>query len=141
MANDGAYPIDVATPVGQVRLNVGDTEFTELDPADLNVKNYANFSDAELASLLFTADGNVLRATAWAFAKLAALAAASPTGSVSIKTNDLGYTSKRAADLIELASWWGDQADAQDDMDSDDLLEIVQFPGFRVFDPALPNVL
>lgn len=139
MANIGADPIDSSTPVGQVRLNVGDTNCIPLDPPVDGQADYANFSDAELGALLTTSDGNVLRATAWAWAKLAALAAAK---AVTIKTNDLGYTKERSAtELRALADWWKAEADYADEITSDDLLEIVHFAGFDHSASERPNVL
>ncbi|QIK64516.1 hypothetical protein G7068_16195 [Leucobacter viscericola] len=137
MINLGARPIDKDSLVGQVRLSIGDTNFTELEPVETSVVNYANFSDDELEVLLAGADENVLRATARAYAKLAAIAAA--TGAT-IKTNDLGHsTERRAGELRALADWWRGEADAADELASDDFLEIVRFPGTDFTDPARPT--
>lgn len=141
MANKGASPIDKSTLVGQVRLNVGDTASVPLDPAQPGFADYANFSDDELESLLISSGDNVIRATAWAYGKLATLAAAAPGGSVTIKTNDLGYTSKREEALLKLADWWSAQADNADAEASDDLLEIVAYPGRNNANPVLPRLV
>lgn len=148
MANIGIFPIDKNSPVGQLRLTVGDTIFTELPgatepppeppPEPRNV-DYANFSDDELEVLLAGADGSLPRATSRAYAKLAAIAAA--TG-VTIKTNDLGYANeKRASELRELAKYWAAEADTADDMASDDIFEIVRYPGRDDSDPVIPRLV
>ena len=145
MANIGIHPIDTAAPIGQLRLSIGDTLFTELPGADTTKEprnvSYANLSDAELEALVASSAGSVLRATAYAYAKLAAIAAAAPGGSVTIKTNDLGYTSKKASDLLDLARFWSGEADIEADASSDDSFEIVHYPGRDDSVPGIPYLV
>lgn len=51
MANTGAAPADFASPVGQVRLLMGDTDPANVD-VDAGTGEYAWFSDAELTGFL-----------------------------------------------------------------------------------------
>ena len=132
MANPGINPPDKSTPVGQLRLSIGDTQY---DPEN----GYANFSDDELEQLLTNAGGALLRATAIAYAQLAAIAA---YRSISIKTNDLSYAvEKTSTELRELAKFYSTEADKADDAALDESFEIVRFPGHDGRDPGLPLVL
>lgn len=49
MANEGAVPIDFTSPVGQVRLLIGDTDAV---PVDAATGRYVWFSDPELSAFL-----------------------------------------------------------------------------------------
>lgn len=123
MSNPGKHPIDAESPIGKLRLAVGDTSYTALTPPVAGQVDYANFSDAELQELVDLAGENRYRAAAMAWAKLAAIAAAS---SVSIKTNDLGYSRDRtASELRELAKFWAKLATEQDEGNADESIEIV----------------
>lgn len=147
MANLGLHPIDSGTPEGALRLSLGDTLFTEVtpEPTPPNVRDeprlvsYANFSDDALEQLMVDAGGITLRAKAYAYAELAAIASAS---SVTIKTNDLGYTKDRTAtELRELAKFWSSEADKRDDANLDESFEIVSFPGRAGGLPGVPNLV
>lgn len=147
MANLGLHPIDSSTPEGALRLSLGDTLFTELTPEptppavrpEPREVSYANFSDASLEQLMVDANGSVLRAKSYALAELAAVAAAK---SVTIKTNDLGYTKERTAtELRELAKFWSAEADKQDDAALDESFAIVRFPGRADGLPGVPNLV
>lgn len=139
MANVGISPIDKDSPVGKLRLSIGDTNSKPLDPVVDGKADYANLSDAELEGFLESADGSTIRATGFAYLRLATIAAAR---TVTIKTNDLGYANeRRATELRELAKLWFAQADAADENAADDNLEIVRYPGRDNSDPALPSVM
>lgn len=61
MANQGVAPPNFETPVGVVRLNVGDT-----DPKNISggMGEYAFFSDAEITAFIAQRGGSPLRAAA-----------------------------------------------------------------------------
>ena len=147
MANLGLHPIDSGTPEGALRLSLGDTLFTEVDPEptppavrpEPREVSYANFSDDALEQLMVDAGGSTLRAKAYAYAELAAIASHK---SVTIKTNDLGYTKERtASELRELAEFWSREADKRDEIDLDSSFEIVHYPGRADGLPGIPNLV
>lgn len=142
MANIGIHPLDTSTPEGSLRLSLGDTLFTEIDgepTTEPREVNYANFSDDKLEQLMVEAGGSTLRAKAYAYAELAAIAA---HRSVTIKTNDLGYTKERtASELRELAAFWSDEADKADEVALDESFEIVQYPGRADGLPGVPFLI
>ena len=130
----GVYPIDPSTPVGQVRLNVGDTASVPLNPPVDGQQSYTNFSDAELQSYLTSASDSVPRATAFAFQALARSVAGAST-----KTDDLASDpSKWAAIYMESATQWLAEADRQDATDSNSFFQIVPFAGLTTADPCFP---
>lgn len=127
MPNLGAAPLDPETPVGQLRANLGDTGFTELEPPVAGQVDYANFSDAALEAFLAGASGNVARATGAAYMQLAAIYAAAGK---SIKTDDLAHDDRqRGADLFEVAKWWFSHADAAEAAAAAEIFEIAPFAG------------
>lgn len=71
--NLGAYPIDSATPVGQLRIAVGDVSGTEFVPALAGFRSYKYFSDAELAVFITTSGGSIMRAHGLAYMQLGAV--------------------------------------------------------------------
>lgn len=112
MSNRGVSPIDPATPVGQLRLAVADTASVALEPAEVGVVDYANYSDADLEAFLAAASGEPVRATGYAYLQLAAIYSAQGK---SIRTDDLAIsTLGRGADLIAVAKSYFAQADAAD---------------------------
>lgn len=109
MTNRGIAPLDPLTPVGQLRLLVGDTEYTELDPG---FGDYNNFSDAELEGFITSGGGSIVRASGFAYLRLAALAAA---GAISWRSDDLAVDSKIVASEYRLlANIAFGQADTED---------------------------
>jgi hypothetical protein len=107
MSKSGAYPLNPATAVGQVRLNVGDSIATL--PAG-QAPQYAYFSDAEITAFLTAAGDDPVRATGFAYLQLAASFAMQGK---SIKTDDQAIDTKgRGKDLLEVAQSWLAQADA-----------------------------
>ena len=136
--NPGLKDIDLSTPLGQLRSNVGDTVGEPIYPPSETMVDYRYFSDAELFTFLRQAGDSVLRATSFAFSRLAV---ASAMDGASIRTNDLGYDdTKRGSTLLEIAKWWADEADKADNAALDESLEIVAFPGNAVT-PATPWVM
>ena len=124
MENIGLHPLDPSSPVGKLRLSLGDTSVTDCGSGQAS---YANFSDAKLAQLLEDAGGSILRAKAFAYAELAAIAAANQ---ITIKTNDLGYSKDRTAgELRALSEFFSTEADKAEDAALDESLEIVGFTG------------
>lgn len=144
MANIGTFPPDPSAPAGALRLSIGDTSFEELPgaqvpPVEPRDVDYGNFSDASLSQLMTDSAGGVIRAKAFALAELAAIAAAH---SVTIKTNDLGYSKERTAtELRELAKFWSLEADKADEAAQEDSFESVAFPGYVTSSNAIPHLL
>jgi hypothetical protein len=123
MANPGVSPLDPATPVGQLRSLVGDTEATPLDPPIDGEGSYAIWSDVALEAALGLAGDSVYRAASNLYFTLAAEYAQSGR---SIKTDDLSIDTKgRAGSLIEIARSWASAANQADA--ADDFFEIVPF--------------
>ena len=112
MTNKGVAPIDPTTPVGQVRINLGDIASVPLDPAEEGYADYANYGDAELEAFLASAADSVPRATGMAYLQLAATYAVAGR---SIKTDDLAInTTSRGSDLLAIAQSWLKEAVVQD---------------------------
>lgn len=111
--NRGVVPVDPTTPVGQVRLLIGDLDYEEYDPVEVGYGIYANFSDAELAGFITAGGDSVTRATGYAYLRLAALAAA---GAISWKSDDQAVDAKQVATeyrlLANIAFAQADDADA-----------------------------
>lgn len=127
MSNIGTYPIDPTSDIGKLRMLVGDTAATELQPPLPGHGNYAVFSDVTLAVVLGGQGGNQLRAAGTLFLQLAAEYA--QTGK-SIKTDDLAIdTRTRGGDLRSIAQSFFDQAQDADATDANDFFQIVPFAG------------
>jgi len=108
--NPGVYPIDPATPVGQLRFLVGDTASVPYDPVEPGFQNYAAFSDGELLSLLEASGGVLTGAVGFAYLRLAGAAAGS---AVSWASDDLRLDmSKTPAELRAIAALWFGRADS-----------------------------
>jgi hypothetical protein len=141
MAGPGVAPLDPSTPVGQVRANIGDTNFTALAPPVDGMGFYEWMSDDEILASLNTASGSVYRATGMAMLGLARDFVA--TGRA-IKTDDLSMDSRnRGKDYLSIAMEWLKQADLQDVRDSAGLFDLVSpdrtcEPGGRFGDIAFP---
>lgn len=113
MANPGAFPINSASAVGQVRLFVGDTNASELVPPVDGSRSFDWFSDVALEQFLAAATGSVQRATGYAIMQLAtgfAMKDGRP-----IKTDDLSVgASTRGNTLLGIAQAFFSEADAVD---------------------------
>lgn len=123
--NPGQTPIDVSTPVGQMRMVIGDTIGTAYVPDEPGYADYASFSDAELQALLTTSADSIPRAVGYAYLKLAGIAASE---AVDWKSDDQSVTlSKRATELRAIAQLWFDRATDEDA--STDIFEIFDTNG------------
>lgn len=127
MANKGIAPPDMDTNVGQLRVVLGDLDYSPLDPPETGFGNYVKWSDAELTGFLAMTgageDQSILRAAGYAFLQLAASAALE---SKSVRDHDLQIDlTKRAADLRAIAQMYFTQADDLDDSNgSGDIFDI-----------------
>ena len=117
MSNPGAYPIDFASPVGQVRAIIGDTISTPFDPVQPGVQNFQLFSDAEITQFLTAGQDNIYRAAGWAYISLAGAAAQQAE---SIRDFDLQIDSRQKAEQLRLqAQWYFGEADRLDGLGED----------------------
>ena len=108
--NVGVAPPQYNTQVGRIRAVLGDTSYTELDPAIPGKGSYAYFGDAEIEAFLELSDDLLEGALAMAFNSLATSAAIEAK---SVQDFDLKIsTEKRATELRLLAKDWGDKAAA-----------------------------
>lgn len=104
MPNPGNTTIDSTSPLGQVRLNLGDTVSSPLVPDVAGQGDFRFFSDLEIQAFLSQGGNNPLMATGFAYlawsrdaAKLAILG----------KTDDLQFdTTDRAKEFRLLADEW-----------------------------------
>lgn len=107
MANEGVYPIDPASAVGQFRVLAGDSNPVEVLGGDR--AEFRLWSDAEIEVYLSLSPDNVFRAVAdgcWALASAAAAEAKV------VKDYDLQVDlAKRARELRETATRMGERAD------------------------------
>lgn len=123
MTNKGVAPADLTTPVGQLRVNLGDLSYVELEPPEPGFGDFANYSDAELEAFLTSANDNVATATGFAYMQLAAVYAVSGRD---IKTDDLAISTKsRGSDLLQVAKSWLAEGAAQNAQDAVDYIDIV----------------
>lgn len=127
MTNIGIVPLDPNTPVGALRLIVGDTASTPLDPPVADQGSYAIWSDDALSAALSAAGDNAYRA---AGALYLALASEYIQQGRSVKTDDLAIdTRTRGTDLLKVAQSFLAQADADDAAGASDFFQIVPFGG------------
>ena len=125
-SNDGVYPLDPESKVGQFRVLIGDTEGEEYDPPEAGKRNYELFSDVEIEGLIAFAEDNVSRAIGNGYLTLAGQAAKE---SRSVKDFDLSIDlTKRAQDLRLVAQQWFDRADKEQES-SEDAFEIADLAG------------
>jgi len=111
--NKGIAPADPSTPVGKVRFLIGDLDYAELDPVEAGLGEYPNFSDDEINGFLIAGDDSVIRASGYAYLRLAVLAAA---GAISWKSDDQMVDAKQVATEFRLlATLAFNQADAADE--------------------------
>lgn len=129
MSNRGLRAIDPSTDIGSLRLQVGDTNFTEFDPVEDDYVNYDYFSDSTLEAFIESADENITRATGFAYRSLAGILTMS---AVSITTDDLRVdTLGRAKLMRELANEWISQAADEDEAAASDIFDVIPFAGAK----------
>lgn len=105
----GVAPLDPDTPVGQMRMSVGDTTYTD---ENAGYGEYEHYSDIELQMYLDKALGSVTRALGYLYTDLAAVAALQ---SKMVKDYDLQVDLRnRAEQLRETAQTYFDLADQED---------------------------
>lgn len=110
--NPGAWPVDLASPVGQFRAMAGDLNSEPFDPVEPGFQSFEKFSDAEIEAYLEQGAGSLNRALGLSYLYLAGQAAME---SLAIKDYDLQVDStKRAADLRAIAQMWFGLADSED---------------------------
>lgn len=127
MPNKGIVPLDPETLVGQLRVLLRDTSYTELDPAEAGFGNYAVFSDQDLAVYAAQNPDSLNRAAGEAIRSIALEVAA---GERSVKTDDLAVDLRgRGKSLLEIAQSFFDDADAADADAANDFFQIVPRPG------------
>lgn len=112
MANPGVTPPDITTPVGQVRVTLGDTASVALSPIVPNQGDYTYFSDDTITVALSLSSGGVTRAVATLVKQLAL---SLTIAGQSIKADDFAInTLGKGRDLLEVAKSYTAQADAED---------------------------
>ncbi|WP_406245908.1 hypothetical protein ACI7YT_12770 [Microbacterium sp. M] len=127
MTNVGIAPPQPATPVGQLRLLVGDKNFTALEPPMTGLGNYAIWSDDALAVTLATAGGSQYRA-AWSL--YLGLAAEYAQRGKSIRTDDLAIDTKGRGDtLVKVAESFLSEAESAEAAEASDFFQLVPFGG------------
>ena len=128
MTNRGVAPYDVSTSTGQFRVFYGDTEYTELFPAETGYGDYTELSDVEIGVYLAKTGDSVSRAIGY---YLTTLANQASLRSKSIADYDLKVDlTKRAQDLRDQAQTWFDLADSEDDASGDnDVFASYEFGG------------
>jgi hypothetical protein len=115
--NRGIAPADPTSVVGQVRFLIGDLDYEEYDPVEVGFGVYSNFSDTEIAGFIAAGGDSVVRASGYAYLRLAALAAA---GAISWKSDDQMLDAKQVATEYRLLAGIAfDQADNADDGSAD----------------------
>lgn len=113
--NDGAWPIDASTPVGQLRFALGDVVGEEYTPPEPGRRNFEAYSDDELDALLKMAGGSFSSAIGYAYLKLAGLAAGQ---AIDWRSDDLAVNmSKTPAELRALAQMWFDRGSVEDSVE------------------------
>lgn len=127
--NVGIAPPDPTTDTGRMRLALGDSEFTPLEPPEAGKGQYGLFSDDELGAFLSLANGSVPRAIAMAYRQVGASWAS--TGAT-IKTDDLSYSAKDSVgNWMTLANYWDKVADDADQRSADDYFDLVDLGAVR----------
>lgn len=126
----GVAPLDPASKIGQYRLLLGDSQFTELNPPEEGFGNYGELSDDEIEAFLSAGGDSVKRGIGF---YMLALSQASNKHSRSVKDYDLLLdTTKRPTTFRELAKIWFDLADKDDaDQGLGDIFEAFPTGSFR----------
>lgn len=121
--NRGVAPPDKSTHVGQMRLALGDSTYTEYDPPIPGYGRYQLFSDDALEAFLALSNDSVPRAIAMAYRQVGASWAS--TGAT-IRTDDLSYSAKDSVgSWLSLADHWDRVADTQDERDANNFFDMV----------------
>lgn len=129
MTNLGVAPPDSDTEIGQLRIDLGDTNFVALNPVVSGFGDYDWMSDVEIDRLIDSADGNLKRAEAYGLDKLSRYLTLSAS---SIQTDDLRIqTIDRAKLMRELAKDAHAEADRIDEAAASDLFEVIPFGGYE----------
>ena len=122
----GAYPLDPATLVGQLRAIVGDTTATPIEGSP-TLAHYAIWGDNDLAATLAYTRNDVYRAAGDLYRTLAAQYIQSGK---SIKTDDLAIdTRTRGTDLLKVAQSFYDEAALADAAAGGDFFQIIPYSG------------
>lgn len=123
MSNPGAFPIDSATQVGQLRILLGDINSVPLDPPVAGQQDFQNFSDAQLQSYIDNSNDSLTRAMAYAYL---ALASAYGPGDPEWQTDDLHVKADgRGSFYLSLANRYFGLADDEDGAATNDYVNIV----------------
>lgn len=121
MANLGVFPFVATTPVGQVRVLLGDTDPVQVGVGDTGT--YVLFSDTELEAMVLIFNGNVKRAGAQAI-RSTAVAKAITLGKW--RTDDLSVDYAAVAEAMRKAAENLDNAADSDDIRaSADIFEMI----------------
>lgn len=132
--NKGIAPPDASTAIGQMRSQLSDLEYVELEPAEPGFGNYTNFSDFELEAKLAQAGGSTTRAIGFAYLTLAGVYASQ---AVDWASDDQRVTlSKRAGAMLDLAKFWFDRADNEDASGGADFFA-VEYPFGNPYDTPI----
>lgn len=137
MVNRGVAPYDTSTPIGVLRVTIGDTIYAPLDPPESGFGDYEMFSDTELTGFVDLGEENVFRSAGFAFMSLAGKAALE---SKMIKDYDLQVDLRnRSRDLREAAFGFFAQADARDErLGLDDFIFVTHTGDYEPQDGWLP---
>lgn len=131
--NKGIAPPNPSTDVGKARLMSGDVSFVPLDPHVDGYGSYANWSDDQIQAALDVSGGSIARAISGLYGQLAAAWAS--TGAT-IKTDDLSYSAKDSVgSWLNLAKFWAEMADAEDERAVNNYFELVDMNGPRCCTP------
>ena len=131
MANVGAWPLDPLTPVGALRLEVGDTDGSPMLAPDDDKAEFQWFSDIELEAIYDAADGSATRATGLAYRRIAVYLTIEATD---IQSDDLRIrTIERAKAMRELANDYINDAAADDERAGAEIFGVAPYvrPGSR----------
>lgn len=127
----GIAPPDADSNVGRVRLLGGDSSWTELDPPVPGQGRYQLWADSEIEAALTLSGDSVPRAIAMLYTQIAA---AWNSSGGTIKTDDLTYSAKDSVgSWLNLAKYWADLADAEDDRAINDYFDLVDVRGGECF--------
>lgn len=137
MSNIGIAPLDPTSPIGQLRVLVGDTDSRPLDPAQPGLGDYAVFGDIALEASLLAADSSLNRAAGNLFLTLAAQLSAEGK---SIRTEDLSInTTQRGQSLLDIAKAFLAAADDEALAEADSFVTVAPYGGRPGRSPLRPE--
>lgn len=122
MVNRGVTPIDSSTPVGQLRIFLGDVDSVPLNPPETGYVDYTNFSDAQLEQYITWGGGSITRATGYAYLGLGGAVIAYDGRWT---TDDLTVQDSTGANYISLAEKYFGLADDEDGSSGTDYFNVV----------------